>query len=115
MSGVYGYHCGGLTDFGQTRPHAVSFLRTNNRLPSANSVKSWARFWARPAVAGIHMAEPALDHPERMRDPDPGPGPGPDPGHGDDAVDPLVEGMQLAALGGLAQFKCQASDPGDRL
>jgi len=53
------------------------------------------------------MAELAFDHPERMLDL------GTD--HGDDAVDPLVEGTQLAALGGLAQFKRQANDPGDRL
>ncbi len=35
-------------DFGQTRPHAISFLRTRNKLPRANSVKSCARFLARP-------------------------------------------------------------------
>ena len=61
----------------------------------------------RPAGAGLQMAELAFDHPERMLDACP---------HlGDDVVGPLVEVVQRVALGGLAQFKRQANDPGDRL
>ena len=60
-----------------------------------------------PPGAGLQMAELAFDHPERMLDAC--------PHHGDDAVGPLVERMQFAALRGLAQFKRQANDPGDRL
>ncbi|WP_020043469.1 beta strand repeat-containing protein [Salipiger mucosus] len=33
---------------GQSPAHGISFLRTRNRLPRANSVKSCARFFARP-------------------------------------------------------------------
>ena len=46
------------------------------------------------AVAGLHMAELALENAERMLDlcPD----------HRDDAVGPFVEGMQLTAFRGLA-------------
>ena len=39
---------GGSADFGQTCRHAISLLRTRNRLPSANSMKSWARFLTSP-------------------------------------------------------------------
>ena len=53
------------------------------------------------------MAELALDDAERMLDLG---------AHfRDEAVDPVVEWMQLAANRGLAQFKRQANDPGDRL
>jgi len=48
ISRVQARSFGGLAVFGQTRPHAISFFRTRNRLPSANSVKSWARFLASP-------------------------------------------------------------------
>ena len=47
-----------------------------------------------PPVAGLHMAELALDDPEGMLDL------GPD--HGDHPVDALVERMRLATLGCLA-------------
>ncbi len=43
------------------------------------------------AVAGLHVAELALDDPERML--------GPGPHHGDDAVDLRVRRVQRAALG----------------
>ncbi len=53
------------------------------------------------------MSELALDHPERVLDLG--------PHFGNEAVDPVVERMQLAADRGLAQFKREAIDPGDRL
>jgi len=59
------------------------------------------------AIAGLHMAELPLDHPERVLDLG--------PHFGNEAVDPVVERMQLAADRGLAQFKREAIDPGDRL
>ena len=46
------------------------------------------------AAAGLHVTELAFDHPGRML--------GLRPNHGDDPVDPPVEGMQLSTLGGLA-------------
>ena len=58
-------------------------------------------------VTGLHMADLALDDAERMLYL------GPD--LRDDAIGPFVDRMQRAALGGLAQFKRQANDPGDRL
>lgn len=39
---------GGFSYFGQTHPHASSLRLTKNRLPSANSVNSCARFLASP-------------------------------------------------------------------
>ena len=48
ISRPQGRHSGGLPDFGRTPPHASSVRLTRNRFPSANSVKSWARFLASP-------------------------------------------------------------------
>jgi hypothetical protein len=42
---------GRFSIFRRTRPHAVSRRRTRNRLPSANSVKSWVRFLAAYSLA----------------------------------------------------------------
>src|SRR5690606_5217910 len=49
---------------------------------------------AQATVAGLAIAELTLQHPERMLDPG--------PQAGDDPVDALVDGVQLAALRGLA-------------
>lgn len=53
------------------------------------------------------MAELARENAERMLDLG--------AHHGNDPVDLLVDGVELAALGGFAQFKREANDPGDRL
>ena len=63
-------------------------------MPSANSVNRCARFFASPSVAGLHVAELALEDPKRMLDLGP---------HlRDDPIDLLVELVQLTALGGLS-------------
>jgi len=63
--------------------------------------------FGQPTVAGLDMADLALENAERMLDLG--------AHHGNDPVDLLVDGVELAALGRLAQFKREANDPGDRL
>lgn len=58
------------------------------------------------AVAGLEIPELALEHPERMLDPG--------PHHGDDPVDVRVDGMQRAALRGLAHDAPEPAGAGER-
>ncbi len=61
--------------------------------------------FGQPPVAGLHMVELALDHPEGMLDLR--------ADHGDDTVDPFVDGVQRAALGGLAHDAPNLARPGE--
>jgi len=60
-----------------------------------------------PAIADLDMAELAFENLEGVLDLG--------AHHSDDPVDLLVDGVELAALGRLAQFMREANDPGDRL
>jgi len=62
--------------------------------------------FGQPTVAGLHMAELALENAERMLDLG--------AHHGDDPVDLLVDGVELAALGRLAHYTPDFAILGER-
>lgn len=59
-----------------------------------------------PPVAGLHVAELALDHPKWMLDLR--------PDHRDDAVDPRVDRVQVSAFRGLAHDIPDLARSGER-
>ncbi len=97
---VRGLFAGFLPPVGRTYPaSANNVLRFIHRFDRANSVSTWAAFFAKPPVAHHPVAERALDHPKRVLHP------GAHPGL---QVLVVLHGLFVVALGQL----CHRAAPG---
>ena len=93
-------------DFGQTRPHASQLSSNKEQVAKGEQREELRAVLGQPTVTGLHVSELALDDPEGMLDLGP---------HlGDDPVDVFVDGIELAALWGLAHDAPELAVSGER-